>query len=235
MASPTPFKVLYALHPSLDTLDFTGPLEIFSHATYQPTSDTDNAESKVFQPTISAVSEFTTSTQKAIFKRHISIIEAHSTLAEYNVLVIPGGGSQPVLDGQTEPIHLIKAFAALPKKADGSTRYLLSVCTGSLFLAEAGVLDGLSGTTHVNYYGQLGKIAAKKGKTTVLDERFVVNKVDEEKGLRIITSGGVSCGLDASLWLVEHIAGSESKERVMKIVQYAWREGWCCEVADFVV
>jgi transcriptional regulator GlxA family with amidase domain len=225
MASPTPLKVLYHLHPSFDTLDFAGPLEIFSQATYKPTSSSDADKSKVFSPTITAVSEFTTSTQNAIFKRHIPITEAHSTLADYDILVIPGGGSQPVLDGKTEPLDLIKAFAALPKKADGSTRYLLSVCTGSLFLAEAGVLDGLSATTHVNYYKLFGTICETKGQTKVLHERFVVNEVDEARGLRIITSGGVSCGLDSCLWLIEHIAGRESKERVAHIVQYAWREG----------
>ena len=36
---------------------------------------------------------------------------------------------------------------------------------------------------------------------------------------------GVSGGMDASLWLIEQIAGKESRERVMKIVQYAWRQG----------
>ncbi|KAG0650302.1 Isonitrile Hydratase xanA [Hyphodiscus hymeniophilus] len=190
MASPKPLRVLYALHPNFDTLDFTGPLEILSHATHKHTADSSTSESRVFQPTITAVSELTTSAQKAIFKRHIPLTEAHSTLADYDILIIPGGGSQPVLDGQTEPIQLIKAWAALPKKVDGSTRYLLSVCTGCLFLAEAGVLDGLTATTHADYYGQLEKICETKGKTRVLKERFVVNKTDEEKGLRTITSGG---------------------------------------------
>jgi transcriptional regulator GlxA family with amidase domain len=220
MASPPPLKVLYTLHPNLDTLDLAGPLEIFSHATYEPTSDTD----KVFHATITAVSELTTSTQNAIFKRHIPITEAYATLADYDVLVIPGGGSPGVLQGKTEPLDLIKAFAALPKKEDGKVRTLMSVCTGSLFLAEAGVLDGLSATTHVEFYGQLRGMTETKG-TKVLEERFVVNKVNEEKGLRVITSGGVSAGMDASLWLIDHIAGKDSRERVMKIAQCAWKQG----------
>jgi transcriptional regulator GlxA family with amidase domain len=57
-----------------------------------------------------------------------------------------------------------------------------------------------------------------------LEESFVVNKVDG-KGLRIVTSGGVSCGMDSCLWLIEEVAGRESRERVAEIVQYAWREG----------
>jgi transcriptional regulator GlxA family with amidase domain len=224
MASKQPLKVLIHLHPLLDTLDFTGPLEVLSHATWVTTPDNDKAVSKVFHNTITAVSEFTTSTQNLTVKRHISVTEAHAALADYDVLIIPGGGSPGVLEGKTEPLDLIKAFAALPKRADGRTRYLLSVCTGSLFLAEAGVLDGLSATTHTKFYGALTEVARAKGNTKVLEERFVVNKVDG-KGLRIVTSGGVSCGMDSCLWLIEEVAGRESRERVAEIVQYAWREG----------
>jgi len=224
---PPPLKVLYALHPKLDTLDFTGPLEILTQATYTPTPTptTPDTESRVFHATITAVSELTTSSQNCIFKRHIAISEAHASLADYDVLIIPGGGTPGVLEGDTEPLHLIRAFAGLPKKADGSSRYLLSVCTGSLLLARAGVLDGLSATTHWLYYGLLEEISGRMGKTNVVKERFVVDKADDEKGLTIITSGGVSCGLDSSLWLVGNIAGEEAKERVSRVIDYAWREG----------
>jgi transcriptional regulator GlxA family with amidase domain len=97
-----------------------------------------------------------------------------------------------------------------------------------LFLAEAGVLDGLTATTHPEYYGKLREILQAKGmgdRTTVLEERFVVNKMDEEKGLRVITAGGVSSGIDAALWLVGDRVGMESKDKVESIVQHAHRTG----------
>jgi transcriptional regulator GlxA family with amidase domain len=129
------------------------------------------------------------------------------------------------LEGKTEPLDLIKAFASLPRKEDGSIRTILSVCTGSLLLAEAGVLDGKSATTHPVYYGKLGEVSAVKGKTDVLKERFIVNEADEEKGLRMIIAGGVSCGLDASLWLIGELVGKECLDFVADRVQYAYREG----------
>ena len=46
-----------------------------------------------------------------------------------------------------------------------------------------------------------------------------------QKGLRVITSGGVSCGMDASMWLVNAVAGRESAEKVLDLIQYAWRQG----------
>ena len=114
------------------------------------------------------------------------------------------------------------------EREDGRVRILFSVCTGSLFLAEAGVLDGLTATTHPDYYGKLREILQAKGmgdRTAVVEERFVVNKIDGEKGLRVITAGGVSSGIDAALWLVGDRVGMESKEKVERIVQHAHRSG----------
>jgi transcriptional regulator GlxA family with amidase domain len=222
MAAPKTLKVLYHLHPDLDTLDFTGPLEILSHARYPDSSI------PAFTATITAVEPTVTSNQKCIFNRHIPLSEAYTNLADYDVLVIPGGGvADPggVLEKKIEPLGLIKAFTEQPKRQDGSVRTILSVCTGSMILGEAGVLDGLSATTHPEYYKQFEELCATKGKTQVMKERFVVNKIDEGKGLRIITAGGVSCGLDASLWLIKEVAGQESTEKVAEIVQYAWRQG----------
>jgi transcriptional regulator GlxA family with amidase domain len=223
MATTTPrrLNVLYAVHPSLDTLDLAGPLEILSH----PTRASSIPPAKVFASTITAVSEFTTTEQRLTIKRHIPISEAHAKLADFDILVIPGGGSQGVLRGKTEPLDLIKAFAALRKKQDGSIRTLMSVCTGSLFLAEAGVLDGKTATTHPNYYMQLREMVAASGKTKVVEERFVVNKTDEEMGLRIVTAGGVSSGIDAALWLIGDVVGKESMEKVAHVVQHAHRGG----------
>jgi len=196
-------------------------LEILSHAAHSTSPPT-----PAFSHTIASLTDLTTTHQNLRFQRDISISSAYITLVDYDILVIPGGGSPGVLGGHTEPIHLIKAFAALPKKDDGTPRFLLSVCTGSLFLAEAGVLEGLTATTHPEYYGNLRDIVKAKGtKTTVVEERFVVNKLDEQNGLRIITAGGVSSGIDAALWLVGELVGKESKEKVEFIVQHAHRTG----------
>jgi transcriptional regulator GlxA family with amidase domain len=225
MSTPTPLKVLYAVHPDLDTLDFTGPLEIFSQATHPSSSS--SAPTPAFTHTITSVTPLTTTHQGLTFQRDIPIALAHSTLASYDILVIPGGGSSDVLTGKTEPLDLIKAFAALPKKENGGVRVLLSVCTGSLFLAEAGVLGGMTATTHPRYYGKLREIVKVKGegKTKVVEERFVVNRTDVGAGLRIITAGGVSSGIDAALWLVGSVVGEDVKESTAEIVQHEHRSG----------
>ena len=77
-------------------------------------------------------------------------------------MVIPGGGTPGVFENGSEPLALIRAFVTLPKREDGRVRILLSVCTGSLFLASQGVLKGLTAGTHPSYIGKLQEYAASK-------------------------------------------------------------------------
>ncbi|TVY25707.1 Isonitrile hydratase [Lachnellula hyalina] len=211
--------------------NFAGPLEILTHALHT------TSHTPVFTCTIAAASPTVLSSQNCSVNRDIALAEAYAQLAHYDVLVIPGGGvTDPggVLEVQGEPLGLVKKFAELGNEqrkggGGGRERTLFSVCTGSLVLGEAGVLDGKSATTHCEYYDELEEVCARWGRTEVLKERFVVNSRSGGdgggNGLRIITAGGVSCGMDASLWLIREVAGLESAQRVAEIVQYAWRQG----------
>jgi len=210
-----PRKVLLHIHPLLDALDFIGPLEIFSHSKNE-------GGSQAFACTITSAHELTTSDQGVKFARDVDIKSAYSTLSSYDILIIPGGGTEQILEANSEPLGLIRAFAALPARPN-DPRVLLSVCTASLFLASQGVLKGLTATTHPIGMDRLRRLCGEA--TKVVDDRFVVNPVDEEKGLRVITSGGISCGLDATLWLVEHLAGTGARESAQDMTQYSWREG----------
>lgn len=219
-ATPKSFKVLFHLHPRLDTLDFAGPLEALSEAIY-PSTKSLPTPIHVFEPTVTAGTELVTSGQNCIFGRHIPLEDAYAQLADFDVLVIPGGSSNVVLEAQSEPLNLIRAWSAL-EKDEGKVRTLLSVCTGSLFLAQVGVLKGLVATTHPYYFEKFATLCG--GQTTIVKERYVVNKVNENN-LRVLTSGGVSCGLDACMWLINEVAGKECVDGVLEMIQYAWREG----------
>jgi transcriptional regulator GlxA family with amidase domain len=83
-------------------------------------------------------------------------------------------------------------------------------------------LKGLTATTHPYFYAEFREMCEVL--TTVVEERYVVNKVSE-KGLRVVTSGGVSCGLDACMWLINEVAGKQCAEEVLEVVQYSWRQG----------
>lgn len=108
-----------------------------------------------------------------------------------DVLVVPGGNTQAVgKDGR-----------AWVKKASGDAEITLSVCFGAMLLADAGLLDGVEATTH--RWGLDGlKKAAPKCKV-VEGKRFV------DAG-KVITTAGVTAGIDGALHVVERLLGKEA-------------------------
>lgn len=237
-------------------------------------------ESKAFTITIAADSEGVTTKQGAQIRADVSFKEAHKRLSEFDVVVVPGGSTDAVLKGKLEPLGLIKAFADLQVKNPMRERTLLSVCTGSLFLAQQGILAGLAATTHPDYIIKLENLCQSVGqrdmgeRTDVMTERYVVNNLrfdlgDEDEnpyirrrsdaggrrpsnarkgsfslresntrresnarratlklgGLRVITSGGITTGFDAALYLVSALVSHESANEVARMLQYEWHKG----------
>jgi len=129
------------------------------------------------------------STQGPLVKSQLSWKEAHEQLDNYDVLVILGGNSASILEKKAQPLDLISAFAKLQQDDPSKERTLLSVCTGSLFLAAQGILVGLSATTHPYYILPFEKLCGQAAKRD-LDEftdvqedvRFVVNNLRFDLG-----------------------------------------------------
>jgi len=239
-----------------------------------------------FKCTIAAAAQGIKTGQGITLKADIDIEDATEELDQWDILVIPGGGTQPSLDANKEPMDIIKAFVELQKKDPSKERTLFSVCTGSLFLAQAGVLQGLAATTHPEYYIKLELLCQDASikdtgiRTDVMEERYVVNnarfdlgdKPDENPfismsrpdgrrksiarkgsesyklakrreslvkraqmplgGLRVITSGGVTCGMDAALYLIAALVSVPSAEAVAKVTQFNWQKGVTVEGID---
>jgi len=275
MADIPVIRVLMALHQGMDTLDFTGPLEILSTAQHNINDD----KTKAFKVTFVSAEEQTISKQGASFRAHMDFKAAYSTLKDYDILVIPGGSTDVILKAKAEPLGLIKAWSDLQKKDPKKERTLFSVCTGSLFLAQQGILSGLSATTHPDYYAKFEKLCSEVSqrdlaeRVDVLEERYVVNNLrfdlgenpDENPyirrksdarrpsnarkgsmswkesntrresnarraalrlgGLRVITSGGITAGFDASLYLVSIYVSEEAANEVARLMQYTWNKG----------
>ena len=124
------------------------------------------------------------STQGVIIGSQCSIKEAYDRLNDFDVLIVVGGGSEEVLKNKAEPLGLISAYSELQKNDPTRERTLLSVCTGSLFLAQAGILSGLSATTHPDYLTKFEILCSQAAtqnlaeRTDVVeDARYVVNNL----------------------------------------------------------
>jgi transcriptional regulator GlxA family with amidase domain len=88
--------------------------------------------------------------------------------------------------------------------------YTTSVCTGSLVLGAAGLLRGLTATTHWSCYPLLEAHGA----------RAITERVVEHLGHRIVTSAGVSSGIDMALRLVELLVDRTAAEAAQLMIEY---------------
>lgn len=129
------------------------------------------------------------SSSGAAFRAHLSPSDALKRLSEFDILVIPGGAVDAVLKSKTShPLPLITAFSDLQKKDPCKERTLLAISSGSMFLAQQGILSGLSATTHQDYFAKMetlnGVVAQRdlSERCDVVEERYVVNNLRFDLG-----------------------------------------------------
>lgn len=123
-----------------------------------------------------------------------------------DIFVLPGG-PVPTLE-QSDPM-----LQWIRKKANESA-YTMSVCTGVYWLAQAGLLDGKSATTMFGMYHDLARRYPKIH--VVSDKRFVDNG-------KIITTAGLSAGIDGAFHLVEKLQGASQARSVALGMEYNWQ------------
>jgi transcriptional regulator GlxA family with amidase domain len=118
-----------------------------------------------------------------------------------DILVVPGGtGTRDAL-GDERLVEWIRA-------ADATSTWTTSVCTGALLLGAAGILDGLRATTHWAYMDDLAGYGAEATSDRVVRQG------------KVITSAGVSSGIDMALTLAAEIAGPDVAQAIQLRIEY---------------
>jgi transcriptional regulator GlxA family with amidase domain len=118
-----------------------------------------------------------------------------------DVIVVPGGtGTRDAL-GDERIVDWIRA-------ADATSTWTTSVCTGALLLGAAGILDGLRATTHWAYMDDLAAYGAEATSDRVVRQG------------KVITSAGVSSGIDMALTLAAEIAGADVAQAIQLRIEY---------------
>ncbi|KAK1782507.1 class I glutamine amidotransferase-like protein [Copromyces sp. CBS 386.78] len=176
-----PIDVLFALHPKFNLMDFAGPLEVLTTALHEA----NDPSSRAFEVTIASGEPTVLSDQGVTVQSQITWKEAHERLSEFDVLVVVGGNvNDAILKAKAEPMPLITAYSEIQKADPTHERTLLSICTGSILLAELGILSGLSATTHPDHMTQFENLCSHSAvrdlteRTDVIeDARYVVNNL----------------------------------------------------------
>lgn len=190
--------VLVLLFDDVDTLDFTGPIEVLSITGQRmtgpvPFTVTTVAERK--DPPITTRSGLS-----------ITPYYTYKDAPQANILIIPGGV------GARHECNNSATLAFIKEQAQNTT-LVVSVCTGALLLGSAGLLDGLRATTHHNALDELAETAPLC--TVVRDQRYVDNG-------KIITSAGITAGLDTALYVVQRLLSVETALETATHMEYAW-------------
>ena len=173
------------LFPRLTQLDLTGPFEVFArmrgasvHLVWKAAAPVTCDRGLIMTPTVS-----------------------FAGCPQLDVLCVPGGPGQIDLMEDDETLDFLRRQAA-------GARWVSSVCTGSLLLGAAGLLEGYRATCHWASRDQLALLGA-----TPTAERVVIDR-------NRVTGGGVSAGIDLALRLVAELAGREQAEAIQLSIEY---------------
>ena len=190
----------------VEVLDFAGPFEVFSRTRTTPGVESRRSEESapfnVF--TVAPRPDPIVATGGLKFVPHFDF----ATSPPIDVLVVPGGfGTRPLLE-DAEVLNWLRRTAA------GAQR-VTSVCTGALLLAQAGLLAGRRATTH---WSSLDRLASLDATITVDGSQRVVDDV-------VITSAGVSAGIDMAFAVVAAYCGREVAIETARYIEYPFWAG----------
>jgi transcriptional regulator GlxA family with amidase domain len=196
------------IYDEVEVLDFTGPYEVFTTAA-RVWMRQKAEQPRLFEVFLIAERDDLV-TARADFK-----VRPHYTIQNHpklDVLIVSGGV-------HTRELEKPKVVAWLSKLAP-QTQLTASVCTGAFLLAKAGLLEGQSCTTHWE------DIPALRLMFPSLDVKEEVPWVDNG---HILTSAGISAGIEMSLHLVARLAGKDLALKTARQMQYTWNNAHLSE------
>ncbi|HAS47087.1 MAG TPA: AraC family transcriptional regulator [Microscillaceae bacterium] len=178
----------------VEVLDFAGPFEVFAKTVVK--------EKEAFQVSLVSAEDKVVNARYGFRVLPDVIFESEPV---FDVLIVPGGFGAEVIEIKNEvTINWLK-------NQQEKVSILASVCTGALLLAEAGILDGKRATTH---WMDVDRLEKEYPRVNVeRDIRFI------DEG-HILTSGGISAGIDMSLHIVERFFGKEIADTTAKKMEY---------------
>ncbi|MEN2987900.1 DJ-1/PfpI family protein [Tistrella sp. BH-R2-4] len=183
MSKPLKFGLL--VFPNITQLDMTGPLQVFSSLP--------GAEVHLLWKNTAPV--------RSDGVLSITPTTAFADCPQLDVICVPGGYGTDTLMSDTETLDFLRRQAE-------AARYVTSVCTGSLVLAAAGLLDGYRAATHWSAVEALALFDV-----TVSRERVCIDR-------NRMTGGGVTAGIDLGLTVVSRLVDRQTAEAIQLRIEY---------------
>ena len=197
-----PLVVAILVFDEVEVLDFTGPYEVFNVTAELQEQETGGPPPFVVYTVAESLTPIKTRGQLRVQPNY----SLETLPRQPDILIVPGGNGTRALLGKLNIITWIQ-------EQSQRVRILASVCTGSLLLAKAGLLTGLSVTTHHTAIDSLRTLVSPY--TQIVAQRYI----DQGK---IITSGGISAGIDMSLYIVRKLLGEEVLRSTTQEMEYVW-------------
>ncbi len=204
MQDSTPLNTAILLFDNVEVLDFAGPFEVFSRTRLSPGLESRNSS----EPGPFRVLSVSKTGEAISATGGLRVVPEHGfeDCPRIDLLVVPGGfGTRRLLEDQEVLDWIIRRAA--------EARRVVSVCTGSLVLAKAGLLANKRATTHWGALDLLGEIDASI--RVEREARYV------EDG--IISSAGVAAGIDMSFAVVRSLFGPEVAQDTAHYIDYPLR------------
>lgn len=189
-------RVVILLYDGVELMDLAGPQGVFSAA-----SEVNGGS--LFEVHLAATSKDLVTSHRGIRIAPDCVLD---DCPPPDLLVVPGGA------GVFQAMESPEILGYVRRVAAGRAR-VMSVCVGAFLIARAGLLDGQRATTHELGIGYLTQLAPKT--EVVSGERWV------DSG-EVITSGGMSAGIDAALLYVQQVAGAELARAAAHHMNYVW-------------
>ena len=189
-------NVAIVIFDGVELLDFAGPGEVFASA---QTVDGQNGFNvyTVAETTVPIVSQgFVKITPQYSF----------ADMPKADIVIFPGGNVGNFLKNE--------AAMTWAKAAAGEAEIAMSVCTGAFILADSKLLENKNITTH---WGSINRLRRQVPTATIVENvRFVDNG-------QVITTAGVSAGIDGALHIVEKLLGTQPAKLTAKTMEYNWQ------------
>jgi transcriptional regulator GlxA family with amidase domain len=196
-------RVGILIFPDVEVLDFCGPFEVFSVTRLN--EELRREEPSPFEVLVVAEQAGTVTTTGGM---KVTPHHTIDTCPPLDILVVPGGWGTRAEIKNARLVDWIKARAA-------QVETLTSVCTGSMLLGQAGLLDGRRATTH---WRALPWMRDSFPSVTVEEKLHVV-----EDG-NVLTSAGISAGIDMALKVVARYHGEAVARNTARNMEYRYTD-----------